>query len=386
MAAVAFTDTDVSTSTSTSFSFTSTIGAGDGARTIFALITGRSNNTTPIAISSVTIGGAAATEVVQNSISPGNTSLAGVFKADASAMGDPNATSVTVAITFSSTVNRGASCSVAVTADAIQATAYDTAAGSDPTNGSLAPLVVGLNLDVASAGFVLGVVSYYAEAGSTTWIGLTEEHDASIGTLSQYSTALLSAAIIESGRVITATHNRAPSVDHGEACGVAVSFAPASAVTEAAASSAGSATATATGLALADAAGSAVGSATSSAEGAATAEAAGSAAGTAIATAEGAGGNPDEVAPEEPAEAIPGGGGAYGHPDMDGVRKKKKKPPADAPDMAAEASRRAEADFTVLWEAVKIRNDPARRSAAEKKRIAMLLDLEKAAMVRSPSR
>jgi hypothetical protein len=101
----------------------------------------------------------------------------------------------------------------------------------------------------------------------------------------------------------------------------------------------------------------------------------------AIVMAVGAGGAAEEV-PETPTLDIGAGGGAYGHPDMQPRRKKK---PVPAKAEAADgdfASFAAEADFLTLWEAVKIRNDPERRARAEKKRIAMLIDLEKASLVR----
>ena len=224
MASVTFTDTDVNGGGSDTFNFTSTIGAGDGTRTIFAAVTARTNNTTALTITSMTIGGTAATEVVQHSISPDNSSVAGLFKISAAIMVDPNATSVTVHVVYSTTVNRGTSCSVAVTTDAINASAFDTATGDDPANG-VATLTVGLNLDVPQNGFVIGLVSYYAEAGATAWTGLTEDYDAeSSGGLSQYTAASLSNASAETNRTITAVHSG--TTDHGTASGVAASFSP----------------------------------------------------------------------------------------------------------------------------------------------------------------
>lgn len=88
-----------------------------------------------------------------------------------------------------------------------------------------------------------------------------------------------------------------------------------------------------------------------------------------------------EQAPEEEVSSPGDGGGGWAvHPDMLPRAKKKKKAEPAAPD-----DTQAEADFRTLWESVKIRNSPARRAAAEKKRLAVLVDLQKAALIRDPT-
>lgn len=131
------------------------------------------------------------------------------------------------------------------------------------------------------------------------------------------------------------------------------------------------------GAEFADAVFSAAGLGTAQAEGAAIADAVFFVAGLGTAQAVGAGGLPDEEVVAEALRSASAGGGSSSLYISD-VRKKKK----PAPIVNTQADVQAESDFRILWEAVKIRQNPDRIRAAIAKRAAILADLENATLIR----
>lgn len=105
--------------------------------------------------------------------------------------------------------------------------------------------------------------------------------------------------------------------------------------------------------------------------------------GAAIVQAVGAGGLPDE-AQQDLSNPLPAMGGAMRlHPDLPGLRKKKKKERvAREAEVVARAESQAEADFHILLESVRIRDNADRLTAVKRKRVAMMADLENAALIR----
>lgn len=94
-----------------------------------------------------------------------------------------------------------------------------------------------------------------------------------------------------------------------------------------------------------------------------------------------------QPAEEQPVDLSGGGAGAL-HPDLM-APKKKRKPrvirlgETEGSQLSAEAQ--AEADFRILWESVRIRDNPRRLEAVVQKRAAMLADLDQATLIRKAS-
>lgn len=111
-------------------------------------------------------------------------------------------------------------------------------------------------------------------------------------------------------------------------------------------------------------------------------EAVANASGSATAEMVGAGGLTEDA--QDIINAVIAGGGAmHLHPDLLGLKKKKKKEQAQREaEAAAHAEAQAEADFHILLEAVRIRDNAERLMAVKRKRVAMMNDLENAALIR----
>jgi hypothetical protein len=205
VASVTNTDTDTSGSDTASYTFTCTIGAGDGSRTLFFFFSARTNATTTLAISSATVDTIGATIVGQVVQADGaNSDVIGLIKIQASSLGSPTATSVSVVVNLSASALR-ASCVTYVTADPILQTTFGpvVTANNNPGGGSTATL--NLPINVQRNGFVIGgvMIGDTASAGTWTWTNLTLDSEGGVENIS-FSCGSLSNGAAQNQRAVQA--------------------------------------------------------------------------------------------------------------------------------------------------------------------------------------
>ena len=208
MATVTFTDNDSDTGGGSPSNFTAlNINAGDGGRTIFIGLFTVSLNVGSTIVTSVTVDGIAATEVIQTDASNGSVSnVAALFKIKASALPDPTVSDVDAEVTWGGgfTALLNVYAAVYVTPDALENATHDTAVfgGTD--------LVADLSIDTTSGGISIGVSGMnYANSGGADadWVGLTEDLDLGVDTNYHFSTAHASAQSAATPLTVTETES-----------------------------------------------------------------------------------------------------------------------------------------------------------------------------------
>lgn len=175
--ALSFLQAAASTTDTNSYTFSSqNLGTAAADRYIVVAIATRKSGATTT-ISSVSVGGVSATIVVQQSNTVTNTCVSGIAIAAV-----PSDTTGDVVVTFGASVLR---CGIALyRADNLfSATAFDTdnSAVQDPT----------VSLDIPGPGFAIGTATT-GTATSTTWTGITEDHDTVLEAANSFTSASLS--------------------------------------------------------------------------------------------------------------------------------------------------------------------------------------------------
>lgn len=125
------------------------------------------DNAITFGVSSVTVGGASATEIADQA-GAGSLSSSAIY-----ILSNPSGTSEDVVVTFSEAIADATICLWQVN-NLLSGTAVDTAVGFS-TNAS----AITLDTDTAADGITVGICDQETGAQSTTWTGLTERVDAS---------------------------------------------------------------------------------------------------------------------------------------------------------------------------------------------------------------
>ena len=180
-ATISFVGCTSSSSDLTTYTFTDHATGTAGARKTIVGVSG-GDGATNFSVSSMTVGGAAATEVADNSASTGSLAQSAIYIKD-----NPSGTTATIVVTFSEAIEDAAVC-VWAAYDVSSETATDTASGFDTSGGAIT-----LDLDVATNGVAVGMSSSDS-ADSHTWTGMTERSDANQSPTHRYSGADTSTA------------------------------------------------------------------------------------------------------------------------------------------------------------------------------------------------
>jgi hypothetical protein len=151
------------------------LGAADPNRYIIVAAMARRAGVTAMTISSITVGGVAATIVVQLQANPTNTNIAGLAIAAV-----PDGTTGDVVVTFSQTMVR---CGIAL----YRAVGISSATPTDTGSNAVDPISDTLN--VLAGGFAIGCVIGGSGTTTVAWTNLTENYDANIESAITYSGA-----------------------------------------------------------------------------------------------------------------------------------------------------------------------------------------------------
>ena len=135
------------------------------------------DSATTFDVTSVTVGGDAATEVADHGASGSMNDTALYILAN------PAGTSETVAVTFSEAVVHASICLAQVNG-LISATPLDTAASFDTAAGAIT-----LSVNTTAGGIAVGMCSTQTNGVSTIWTGLTERADENLSEAGAYSYA-----------------------------------------------------------------------------------------------------------------------------------------------------------------------------------------------------
>lgn len=185
VASITYEDTDSSSTDLTTYTFSSkSLGTAVSGRRIIVTVSGR-QSTVP-SISSLTVAGSTATQVVQQTSSSGNARTAiYIVTLSTGTTGD-------VVVTWASGVQR---CGIGVysVTGLTSNTAHDTLTSTaDPATGTI---------DVPDNGFIVGIG--YSNGVPNTWAGITEDFDTDIEAGSGHGGASDNFATGELGRTIT---------------------------------------------------------------------------------------------------------------------------------------------------------------------------------------
>ena len=162
---------------------TQNIGAAHADRIIVCAIAA---NTTPVTLSSATIGGIAATIDIQNDDA---TEFAAVISAPV-----PSGTTATVVLNFANAaldVSIGLYRFVGLNSQTPTATASND---DDPTASTI---------NVSANGFIVGVASFDADTTAITTVGVTENYDADIGSSRAVGGIFSNGGTAEAGRTVS---------------------------------------------------------------------------------------------------------------------------------------------------------------------------------------
>lgn len=170
----------------TTYTFSSeSLGAADANRYIIVGVVARKGGTTGCSITSVTIGGVSATEILDQANTDSNCDVAGLYIANV-----PTGTTGDVVVTFGETMVRSAiGLWRAVNIDSPTPTDFSASTASDPT----------YNIDVSAGGFAVGMCISNSNS-SATWSGVTENFD---GTVESFITYTGGSSSFESEQVDT---------------------------------------------------------------------------------------------------------------------------------------------------------------------------------------
>lgn len=193
------TDTGAASSGGTdTFSFTSkSFGAASSDRQIVVFIAG-SGITSGRTISSVTIGGVSATQIVAAT----NNQHAGIWSASV-----PTGTTGTVTVVWSGADMTICGCVIYAMTGA-STTAHDTGSDITPSGSDMSDTI-----NVAANGAVIaGVHMNQSPTLTASWTGVTEDVDQAVSGNNTISAAHDEFASTETGRTITATLSASPSI------------------------------------------------------------------------------------------------------------------------------------------------------------------------------
>lgn len=182
------------------------VGTADAARTTILSITADDGTTIDFSFVGVTIGGDTATEVVDTA-NVNSRQQSAVY-----AMANPAGTSENIVVDLSEAVADITVC-VYAAYNLNSSTAIASNQGFDTSGG-----VVTLSVNTQSGGIAVGICGADSGSASTTWVGLTEETDAT-GTGHFYSSAWLSGTSDASPRTISCDY-----AGTGDIAGAAASF------------------------------------------------------------------------------------------------------------------------------------------------------------------
>ncbi len=212
-ATITFTETGVSATDGTSFTFSGkSIGTAAANRKVAVAICGRKDTTGAYSVSTVTVGGISASQIVDNFAEVGGIILGvALWQADV-----PTGTTADVVVTFSANT---LDCGIGLFA------VYGAAAAADATATSTAnPCTTTIN--VPANGVSMGVATTYTTNPTYTWdAGLTERWDTGIdppGSGITFTGASDAFAALQTGMTVTVT----PSSASGNRMALA-SFGPA---------------------------------------------------------------------------------------------------------------------------------------------------------------
>ena len=192
---ISFTSVDTpaaNTTSQTTYTFSSaSFGSAASVRVIVVAFASRAN-TTGRTISSVTIGGVAATAAAVGNYSSGGASdFAAIYYAEL-----PSGTTGDVVITFSAAMLRCALQVFRMTGqDSVTPSATATDTTGDPMDG---------DVNVVAGGAAVGVSATGGASGGTVWTGLTESTDTAIFGTHEWSTAFAEISAAETPRDISA--------------------------------------------------------------------------------------------------------------------------------------------------------------------------------------
>jgi hypothetical protein len=195
---VAFTDSAVDPTNTTTYTFTLDFGAAAGDRYLIATPSTRGSGT-GAAISSVTIGGVTATEVINTTAL-----LATVYNGAAIFIAAvPTGTSGDVVVTYANSQLR-AGCGLYQVTGLSSSTAHDTAtdSGSDPLTDTI---------DVPAGGFIVAVAVGEGTPPIFTWTGVDESYDEAMESTICHSGGFKSYAAAQTGQAIEADISGSPT-------------------------------------------------------------------------------------------------------------------------------------------------------------------------------
>jgi hypothetical protein len=163
-ASISFVGCTPDTTNGTTFTFTDHNTGTAGARKTIVGV-GAADGATDFSVSSMTVGGASATEVV-DSANAGSLTQSAIYIID-----NPSGTTATIAVTFSEVVTAAVVCVWAaydIISETATATANEFQTISDP---------ITLSLNISTGGIAVGMSNKEGASASTTWTGLTERAD-----------------------------------------------------------------------------------------------------------------------------------------------------------------------------------------------------------------
>ena len=192
----AFDETDLTTYTFAS----QNLGTASGDRYIIVGVTARDFGTTAKSISSVTVGGVSATQVVGVQGAGSGTTISALWIAAV-----PTGTTGNVVVTFSEQFIK---CDIALwAATAINSTATDTATDTVVSGNDLSGAV-----DVTANGAVIAIGATDADARTSTWTGVTEDGEYATG--GSFFSASWASDEFASAQTVTATQTFSAAVSN----------------------------------------------------------------------------------------------------------------------------------------------------------------------------
>ena len=188
---ISYVDTTVSTTDTNEYTFTDhATGTADGTRRTIVGIVGE-DGSNDFSVTGVTVGGVAATEVVDTAAA-GAAIQSAIYIID-----NPTGTTATIVVTFSEAIT-GAAVSVWAANNLASSTAVATNSG---TNSSGAAITLSLNTQVED--IIVGVGGANVSSEAAVWAGLTEDAETAITGEAEISVAHDTAATAETPRAIT---------------------------------------------------------------------------------------------------------------------------------------------------------------------------------------
>lgn len=161
-ASISFVSCTADTSNSTTYTFSSHATGTAGTRKTIVGVSGL-DAATSFSVSSMTVGGAAAAESVDNSVDTGSLIQTAIYIID-----NPSGTTATIAVTFSEAITSASVC-VWAAYDIISETPVDTANQFQTASAN-----IDLSLDVSAGGVAVGMSAQNHTNLFGAWAGMTE--------------------------------------------------------------------------------------------------------------------------------------------------------------------------------------------------------------------